>query len=238
LWIQPAAGDAGGALGAALLVHHQGNERTLAPRDGMRGALLGPGFSQPDIELRLSALGVRFRTLAEADLLATTVEALASQKVVGWFQGRMEFGPRALGNRSILADPRSASMREVLNDRVKRREWFRPFGPAVMAEHAADWFHLAAESPYMLLVAQARSDGLPAATNIDGSARVQTVDRESNPRFHALLSAFFERTGCPALVNTSFNVRDEPIVCTPEDAHRCFVASGCDLLVVGDCLVD
>ncbi len=263
LWIQPAAGDAGGALGAALAAHYQFNG---APRhldralDGMAGAYLGPSFSQAEIERRLRAAGARFSTLADDAVIVDTVEALVDEKAVGWFQGRMEFGPRALGARSILGDPRSPTMQKSLNLRVKYRESFRPFAPAVLREDVADWFELDADSPYMLLVADVverrrremsaqekalfgieklnvpRSE-VPAVTHVDYSARVQTVHRDTNPRFHALLSAFKARTGCPLLVNTSFNVRGEPIVCTPEDALRCFMGSDIEVLVAGNCFL-
>ena len=263
LWIQPAAGDAGGALGAALAAHYQFNG---APRhldralDGMAGAYLGPSFSQAEIERRLLAAGARFSTLADDAVIDDTVEALVDEKAVGWFQGRMEFGPRALGARSILGDPRSPTMQKSLNLRVKYRESFRPFAPAVLREDVADWFELDADSPYMLLVADVverrrremsaqekalfgieklnlpRSE-VPAVTHVDYSARVQTVHRDTNPRFHALLSAFKARTGCPLLVNTSFNVRGEPIVCTPEDALRCFMGSDIEVLVAGNCFL-
>jgi carbamoyltransferase len=242
LWIQPAAGDAGGAVGAALAAYHlfRGRPRPIHSADGMQGGYLGPAFSQAEIERRLRAAGARFAALAPDELLRACVDALESQKVLGWFQGRMEFGPRALGARSILADPRSPSMQAVLNEKVKLRESFRPFAPAVLREDAAEWFDCDTDSPYMLMVAdvaEAHRGQIPAVTHVDYSARVQTVDRESNPRFHALLSAFKERTGCPVLVNTSFNVRGEPVVCTPEDAFRCFMATDIDLLAVGGCLL-
>ena len=263
IWIQPAAGDAGGALGAALAAHHQFNG---APRiagrnlDAMAGSYLGPEFAQGEIEERLQRVGGKFATLSGDAAITQTVDALVEEKAVGWFQGRMEFGPRALGARSILGDPRSPGMQKSLNLRVKYRESFRPFAPAVLREDVADWFELEEDSPYMLLVADVierrrrqmtadqralfgidklnvpRSD-IPAVTHIDYSARIQTVHAETNPRFHALLSAFKARTGCPVLVNTSFNVRGEPIVCTPEDAFRCFMGSDIEVLVVGNCFL-
>jgi carbamoyltransferase len=263
LWIQPAAGDAGGALGAALAVHHQFNGAARMPDrrlDGMAGSYLGPSYRQAEIEARLAAAGGRFAVVGDEAVVADTVDALVNQKAVGWFQGRMEFGPRALGARSILGDPRSPTMQKTLNLRVKYRESFRPFAPAVLREDAADWFELDDDSPYMLLVADVvehrrramtaeerarfgidklnvpRSD-IPAVTHVDYSARIQTVHAETNPRFHALLSAFKARTGCPVLVNTSFNVRGEPIVCTPEDAFRCFMGSDIEVLVAGNCLL-
>ena len=263
LWIQPAAGDAGGAVGAALCGYHLfGNQPRTPPGalDAMAGAYLGPAFSQVEIEARLRRLGAVSSVLGDADLIGATVEALVNGLAVGWFQGRMEFGPRALGARSILGDPRSPTMQSVLNLKVKHRESFRPFAPSVLAEEAACWFDLGAESPYMLLVADVASErrrpmspaerqlfgieklnvprsSVPAVTHVDYSARIQTVHRETNPRYHALLSAFHERTGCPILVNTSFNVRGEPIVATPEDAFRCFMGTGIEVLSIGNCFL-
>ncbi len=255
VWIQPAAGDAGGALGAALLASHRlfgaprlagglheggGAERSGATGDAMRGALLGAAFDPDAIRRALDAAGARYRVLPDADLLDAAASALAAGKVVAWFQGRMEFGPRALGNRSILADARSPAMQRTLNLVVKRRESFRPFAPSVLREHAADWFDLDGDSPYMLLTAAVRPSrrtAIPAVTHVDGSARVQTVHRETNPRYHALLEAFQTKTGCPVLVNTSFNVRGEPIVCTPADAARCFLGTDIDCLAVGNCFL-
>jgi carbamoyltransferase len=266
IWIQPAAGDAGGAVGAALAGYHafaDGGRRTNSASAGdfMGGAFLGPSFSQTEIAQRLLAEGARFDTLDdETILLDQTAKALADGRAVGWFQGRMEFGPRALGNRSILADPRSAEMQKVLNLKVKYRESFRPFAPAVLAEDARDWFDLDRPSPYMLLVAEVahrrrrdlnaddrcrggldklktlRSE-IPAVTHVDYSARVQTVHRETNPRFHGLLRAFKQKTGCPVLVNTSFNVRGEPIANTPEDAFRCLMGTEIEMLVIGNCVL-
>ncbi|GIK98956.1 MAG: carbamoyltransferase [Alphaproteobacteria bacterium] len=263
IWIQPAAGDAGGALGAALNAYHQfqdGPRRLNGALDGMRGSYLGPAFAQAEIGRRLAAAGARFQTLDDDQLIATTVDALVAEKAVGWFQGRMEFGPRALGGRSILGDPRSPTMQKVLNLKVKYRESFRPFAPSVRREDVADWFELDGDSPYMLLVADVvkrrrrqmsaeeqtlfgidklnvpRSD-IPAVTHVDYSARIQTVHAETNPRYHALLTAFKAKTGCPVLVNTSFNVRGEPIVCTPEDAFRCFMGSEIEMLVVGNAVL-
>jgi carbamoyltransferase len=263
IWIQPAAGDAGGALGAALAVHYQfGGAPRIAGghSDSMSGAYLGPSYPQPEVEARLSEAGGRFSVISDDAVTSDTVQALVEEKAVGWFQGRMEFGPRALGARSILGDPRSPMMQKSLNLRVKYRESFRPFAPAVLREDVADCFELDGDSPYMLLVADvvagrrramsaeeealfgieklnvSRSD-IPAVTHVDYSARVQTVHSETNPRFHALLSAFKARTGCPVLINTSFNVRGEPIVCTPEDAFRCFMGSDIEVLVVGNCFL-
>ena len=287
LWIQPAAGDAGGALGAALAASHRlygeprpsisapGTKEDVPPRhsgesgnpsvspptcgttDAMRGALLGPAFGPDEIRAALDAVGARYEELTDAALIKATAEALAAGKAVGWFQGRMEFGPRALGNRSILGDARSPTMQKTLNLKVKHRESFRPFAPSVLRADVADWFDLDCDSPYMLLVADvkparrkqatAAQDGLfgidllnvprsdiPAVTHVDYSARVQTVHRETNPRYHALLQAFKARTGCPVIVNTSFNVRGEPIVCTPADAFRCFMGTDIDYLAVGN----
>ena len=263
IWVQPAAGDAGGALGAALAAYHLYKKAPRLPfntLDAMQGCYLGPGFAQPDIERRLAAVGARFEVLAEPALLEETTTALVEEKAVGWFQGRMEFGPRALGARSILGDARSPAMQKTLNLRVKYRESFRPFAPSILRDDVADWFDLAEDSPYMLIVADvapqrrhamseaeaalfgidklnvARSQ-IPAVTHVDYSARIQTVHRETNPRYHALLSSFKARTGCPVLVNTSFNVRGEPIACTPEDAFRCFMGSEIEVLVAGDCFL-
>ena len=259
IYIQPAAGDAGGALGAALVGYHMqlGLERH-PDGDAMRGAYLGPAYLQAEIESRLQRCGARFEVIEDRTLIDTSAEDLANGKALGWFQGRMEFGPRALGNRSILGDPRSPTMQKVLNLKVKYRESFRPFAPAVLRERVQDWFELDCDSPYMLLVADvvksrrrkmtaeedrlfgidklnvSRSD-IPAVTHVDYSARIQTVHCETNPRFHALLTAFEGRTGCPVLVNTSFNVRGEPIVGTPEDAFRCFMGTELDALAVGNC---
>jgi carbamoyltransferase len=263
IWVQPAAGDAGGAVGAALAAYHLefGQARvTTNDLDGMAGAYLGPEYGSADIAARLTTAGARFETVDDDNLYERTVDALVGEKAVGWFQGRMEFGPRALGNRSILADPRSASMQRTLNLRVKHRESFRPFAPAVLADDAGAWFEHDGESPYMLFVAGVQQgrrrdvtaaeqalfgidklnvvrSEIPAVTHVDYSARLQTVHVETNPRFHALLSRFKARTGCPVLINTSFNVRGEPIVCTPEDAFRCFMGTDIELLVVGNCLL-
>jgi carbamoyltransferase len=263
VWVQPAAGDAGGAVGSALAVWHQflGRERKPTDdRDLMRGAFLGPEFAQADVERRLAAAGACYTVESDAEIIAKAADALGTGDAVGWVQGRMEFGPRALGARSILGDPRSPSMQKTLNLRVKYRESFRPFAPAVLREHLADWFELDRDSPYMLLVADvkrerrrpltgeqetlfgidklnvARSE-IPAVTHVDYSARIQTVHADTNPRFHALISRFHAQTGCPVLINTSFNVRGEPIVCTPEDAFRCFMNTEIELLVVGNCML-
>ena len=263
VWIQPAAGDARGALGAALSAYYQfqGQPRTTGRGgDVMRGAFLGPAYAQDDIEARLSAAGATFTRTAEDGLIAECVEALIAGKALGWFQGRMEFGPRALGARSILGDARSEAMQSVLNLKIKYRESFRPFAPAVLREDLSEWFELDEDSPYMSFVsgvherrrrplppeAEAASgidrlkyprSEIPAVTHVDYSARVQTVHSDTNPRFHRLLSAFKARTECPVLVNTSFNVRGEPIVCTPEDAFRCFMGTELDTLAIGNCLL-
>jgi carbamoyltransferase len=263
IWIQPAAGDAGGAIGAALAACHQHEklERPLVNGpDGMKGSYLGPEFAQPQIEARLAAAGARFDVVSDEAVLDAAAKALAGGQAVGWFQGRMEFGPRALGARSILGDARSPAMQKTLNLKVKYRESFRPFAPAVLREDVADWFEIDADSPYMLLVAPVkeghqrpmsdaeralfgidklnvpRSD-IPAVTHVDYSARIQTVHQDTHPRFHALISRFKALTGCPVLVNTSFNVRGEPIVCTPEDAFRCFMGTEIEMLAIGNCIL-
>ena len=259
IWIQPAAGDAGGALGAALFVWHQllENPRPTPAPDGQRGSLLGPDISMAETEETLRAASAVYRRAAdEAALCEETARLIAAGKVVGWVQGRMEYGPRSLGARSILGDARRADMQTVMNVKIKFRESFRPFAPIVLAEHATDYFALppGTDSPYMLLVApvrpghrratpaaatgvarvrEIRSD-IPAVTHVDYSARIQTVDTERNPRLRRLLEAFHRQTGCPVMINTSFNVRSEPIVCTPADAYRCFMATDMDALVVGD----
>lgn len=269
IWIQPAAGDAGGALGAALLASHRLFEE---PRhsgadtshgvngDAMHGAYLGPEFSQDEICRVLDDIGASYETFEDSELIDITADALADSKAVGWFQGRMEFGPRALGNRSILGDARSPTMQKTLNLKIKYRESFRPFAPSVLRSEVSEWFELDCDSPYMLLVAdvkesrckpeseqQSRLFGIerlnairseiPAVTHVDYSARVQTVHPDTNPRYYALLEAFNEKTGCPVIVNTSFNVRSEPIVCTPEDAFRCFMGTEIECLVIGNCFL-
>ncbi|MDG4575063.1 MAG: carbamoyltransferase [Defluviicoccus sp.] len=264
IWIQPAAGDAGGALGAALAACHQFKDQPRLPLNGridqMAGSYLGPAFSQAETEADLQAAGARFTVVSDDEVTTRTADALAAGRAVGWMQGRMEFGPRALGARSIIADARSPAMQKLLNLKVKYRESFRPFAPSVLREDVADWFELATDSPYMLLVADVvagrrrqmsaeeealfgidklnvqRSE-IPAVTHVDYSARVQTVHKETNPRYHALISAFKARTGCPVIVNTSFNVRGEPIVCTPADAFRCFMGTEIEVLVAGNCVL-
>ncbi|MCA0871494.1 carbamoyltransferase [Seohaeicola saemankumensis] len=264
IWIQPAAGDAGGALGCAYAAYHtelgHDRHRDTSKRDAMQGSYLGPEYEQADIEARLTAAGAVFDVRPMDEVVAETADALADGKAVGWFNGRMEFGPRALGGRSILGDPRSESMQKLLNLKVKFRESFRPFAPSVLREDMAEWFDLDHDSPYMLLVDTVREDRrrqmtpeenalfgidklnvvrseIPAVTHIDYSARIQTVHADTNPRYHQLISAFKERTGCPLVVNTSFNVRGEPIVCTPEDAFRCFMGTDIEWLVVGNCVL-
>ena len=264
LWIQPAAGDAGGALGAALGAYHimlNQPRKVTNGIDAMHGSFLGPQFSQIEITARLTSCGAVFKTLSDAEVVEQTAQILASGKAVGWMNGRMEFGPRALGCRSIIADPRSPAMQKLLNLKVKYRESFRPFAPSVLREDVAQWFEMDDDSPYMLLVADVFKDKrrhmtaeeqalfgidkinvprseIPAVTHVDYSARVQTVHKETNPRYHALIKRFKELTNCPVIVNTSFNVRGEPIICSPEDAFRCFMGTELDALVVGNSLLE
>ena len=263
IWIQPAAGDAGGSLGAALAFWHieQNQERKILKTDEMQGSYLGPMFSQEEIEKKLQDLGAKFEILSEENLIRKTSEDLCKGNVIGWFQGRMEFGPRALGARSILGDPRSTSMQKNLNLKIKYRESFRPFAPSVMREDLSEWFEMDCDSPYMLLVSDVlkskrrlmtkdeeslfgidklnvkRSD-IPAVTHVDYSARIQTVHKETNAKYYKLLSEFKKKTGCPILVNTSFNVRGEPIVNTPEDAFNCFMGTELDVLAIGNCYLN
>ncbi|MDC1141432.1 carbamoyltransferase, partial [Gammaproteobacteria bacterium] len=263
IWIQPAAGDAGGALGAALsawYLHYNSQRKAPSQGDAMKGAYLGPEFSNSEIEAELKLCGATFRKCSEVELIEKVATALADEKAVGWMQGRMEFGPRALGGRSIIADPRSPVMQKQLNLKVKYRESFRPFAPSVLREDLAEWFEHETDSPYMLLVADVQIDkrlemtgeqealfgveklnvprsSVPAITHIDYSARIQTVHSDTNPRYHAVISKFKEKTGCPLVVNTSFNVRGEPIICTPTDAFKCFMGTGLDVLAVGNYLL-
>ncbi len=264
IWIQPAAGDAGGALGAALAVWHQYLEkpRPMAGEgDRQKASYLGPEFSNEEIEKFLNENDIPHRKVSDAELIATVVELLAGENVVGWFQGKMEFGPRALGNRSIIGDARSPKMQSVMNLKIKFRESFRPFAPSVLEEKVSDFFEIDRKSPYMLLVAPVhpavrktpaagennlfgidklkvvRSE-IPAITHVDYSARIQTVNERDNPRYHALIRSFYEKTGCPVIINTSFNVRGEPIVCKPEEAYRCFMRTNMDYLVMGNYLLD
>ena len=264
IWIQPAAGDAGGALGAALAVwHHYLDKPRLRPtsaRDRQRASYLGPAFSNEEIEAFLKSAGAPYKRVPPDELIPAVAELIASENVIGWFQGRMEFGPRALGNRSIIGDARSRHMQTTMNLKIKFRESFRPFAPSVLEEEVSDWFEIDRASPYMLLVADVRQEhrlpvpegteklfgidklnvirsSVPAITHVDYSARLQTVNAEDNPRYHALIKAFRERTGCPVIINTSFNVRGEPIVCTPQDAYRCFMRTNMDYLVLNDCIL-
>jgi carbamoyltransferase len=263
IWVQPAAGDSGGAVGAALALYHMGlgGARRPRPGDAMHGSYLGTSYDADEVERRMRAAGARFTRLSEDELVRRTAAAIADGRSVGWHQGRMEFGPRALGARSILADPRSPDVQKRLNLQVKKRESFRPFAPSVLREDVAEWFELDGDSPYMLLVAdvaaakrtpvaaeerevvgldrlKVRRSVIPAVTHVDDSARIHTVRREVNPRYHALLTEFKRLTGCPVLVNTSFNVRGEPIVESPEDALRCFMRTDIEVLVVGDCYLE
>ena len=263
IWIQPAAGDAGGSTGAALAAYHLalGQTRTITQQsDAMSGAYLGPSFTQVDVKSRLAKIGANFEEMDDVTLISEAASLLASENVIGWFQGRMEFGPRALGNRSILADPRSQEMQKALNLKIKFRESFRPFAPSILREQLSDWFNMDVDSPYMLMVANVANKHLlppdpenvglfgidllnvsrstiPAVTHVDYSARVQTIHGDTNPRYHALVSEFERLTGCPIVVNTSFNIRSEPIVNTPEDAFRCFMGTDMDILVVENCLM-
>jgi len=262
IWIQPASGDAGGALGGALAVWHKelNRPRKVNSSDAMKGSYLGPIYEQSTIEKELSDCGAKFDSIIEDEMIEQTAQALADGKAVGWFQGRMEFGPRSLGGRSILGDPRSEQMQRILNLKVKYRESFRPFAPSVLREDMADWFELDYDSPYMLLVDYVKKDkriemtkeeeslfgidklnikrsSIPAVTHVDYSARIQTVHKETNPKYHALISKFKEKTGCSVVVNTSFNVRGEPIVNTPTDAYKCFMGTELDMLVVGHCIL-
>ena len=260
IWIQPAAGDAGGALGAALstwYLHYKKVRVTTTERDSMKGSYLGPEFTDKEIETELTACGANFKKLSENEMIEEVAYTLADEKAVGWMQGRMEFGPRALGGRSIIADPRSPVMQKQLNLKVKYRESFRPFAPSVLREDVSQWFEHKTDSPYMLLVADVQNDkrramteeeetlfgidklnvprsSVPAITHVDYSARIQTVHNDTNPKYHAVISKFKEKTGCPLVVNTSFNVRGEPIICTPTDAFNCFMGTEMDVLVVGN----
>ena len=263
IWIQPAAGDAGGSLGAALALWHidLGNKRSVDPNDNMKGSYLGPEYNQDEIENDLKIAGANFETLNYNELIDKTAQLLSNEKAIGWFQGRMEFGPRALGSRSILGDPRSDKMQKNLNLKVKYRESFRPFAPSILREDLSTWFDMNVDSSYMLLVANVNSDKkiemtneqknlfgidklnvkrskIPAVTHVDYSARVQTVTKNINNRYYDLISKFKEKTGCPVIINTSFNVRGEPIVNTPTDAFNCFMGTELDYLVIGNCILD
>jgi carbamoyltransferase len=262
IWIQPASGDAGGAIGCALAVWHKelNKPRVVNPNDAMQGSYLGPSYEQDVIKNKLLECGAIFDSLSEDKMIEQTAQALADGMAVGWFQGRMEFGPRSLGGRSILGDPRSEDMQKTLNLKVKYRESFRPFAPSVLSEDVSEWFEADYDSPYMLLVDDVKKDkrikmtreegflfgidklnikrsSIPAVTHVDYSARIQTVHKETNPKYHALITKFKENTDCSVLVNTSFNVRGEPIVCTPEDAFKCFMGTDLDMLVVDNCII-
>jgi len=257
IWIQPAAGDAGGSLGAALAYWHQelNQERVIKLSDDMKGSYLGPKFENTEIKNELNLLKANFKEFKEDELIEIVANELNKEKTIGWFQGRMEFGPRALGGRSILADPRSENMQKELNLKIKFRESFRPFAPSILSEDVSNWFDLNVDSPYMLLVANIKKEvqiqmnteqenlfgieklnikrsKIPAVTHVDYSSRVQTVHKETNPRFHKLIKKFKELTGCPILVNTSFNIRGEPIVCSVKDAFQCFMGTNLDVLVI------
>jgi carbamoyltransferase len=259
IWIQPAAGDAGGALGAALALWHKElkRQRYYPLKDEMQGSYLGPSFSDNEIENNLNSLGATYKQFSEEALLEITAKELSQEKTIGWFQGRMEFGPRALGARSIVADPRSDKMQKILNLKVKFRESFRPFAPSIIREDLSDWFELDCDSPYMLLVADVnksirreitseekklfgidkltvKRSNIPAVTHVDYSARIQTVHEDTNPKYYKLLQKFKKITNCPVIVNTSFNVRGEPIVCNIRDAYKCFMATDLDMLVCGN----
>jgi carbamoyltransferase len=262
IWIQPASGDAGGAVGAALAAYYLmlAQQRKVEKHDSMQGSYLGPEFGQAEIEQRLIQAGAKFDVVSDTQLIDQTAQALADGLAIGWHQGRMEFGPRSLGARSIIADARSPTVQKQLNLKVKYRESFRPFAPSVLKEDVADWFEIQTDSPYMLLVADVKKEKqlamteaqkqlfgieklnvprslVPAVTHVDYSARIQTVSKDTNPKYHALISKFKEITGCPVLVNTSFNVRGEPIVCSPEDAFNCLMGTDIDFLVVGNCIL-
>jgi carbamoyltransferase len=263
IWIQPASGDAGGSLGAALALWHieQKNPRTVNTRDNMKGSYLGPEYSQSIIENELKNIGAKYEVLEDKNLIDKTAENLSKGNTIGWFQGRMEFGPRALGARSILGDARSTEMQKNLNLKVKYRESFRPFAPSILEEDVKEWFDIQTKSPYMLLVANINSkkvikmtdvedelfgieklnikrSKIPAVTHVDYSARIQTVSESTNKPYFDLISKFKEKTGCPVIVNTSFNVRGEPIVNTPTDAFNCFMGTELDYLVIGNCILD
>ena len=263
IWIQPAAGDAGGALGAALAIwhiHYSKARNESSNKDNMNGSYLGPHFNDKEVERELIRCNAKYVKLSEDELIEKVVNALASEKAVGWMQGRMEFGPRALGGRSILADPRSPTMQKELNLKVKFRESFRPFAPSILRENVEEWFEHSSDSPYMLLVADVKREkrnpisqknkallgleklniprsSIPAVTHVDYSARIQTVHRDTNPLYYSLISKFKEKTGCPIVVNTSFNIRGEPIICTPTDAFKCFMGTELDVLAVGNFLL-
>jgi carbamoyltransferase len=263
IWVQPAAGDAGGSLGAALALWYieQNNPRTVDYKDSMQGSYLGPEYSQKEIEEQLDKAGAKYEIFKDQELLEKTATDLSNEEAIGWFQGRMEFGPRALGGRSILGDPRSEKMQKNLNLKVKYRESFRPFAPSILKEDLSEWFDINVDSPYMLMVANINKDKtikmtedqknlfgidklnikrseIPAVTHVDYSARIQTVHKETNKKYFRLIEKFKEKTNCPILVNTSFNVRGEPIVNTPLDAFNCFMGTDLDKLVIGNCYLN
>ena len=263
IWVQPASGDAGGSLGAALALWYdeQNNPRKINPKDDMQGSYLGPEYTQSDIEKKLQAAGAKFDILTDDNLIDKTAEDLSNGNAIGWFQGRMEFGPRALGGRSILGDPRSSDMQKILNLKVKYRESFRPFAPSILNEDLKEWFEMNCDSPYMLMVSRLKAEKvfemndeqkklfgidklnikrseIPAVTHVDYSARIQTVHEDTNKRYYKLIKKFKEKTNCPVIVNTSFNVRGEPIVNTPTDAFNCFMGTELDKLVIGNCYLE
>ena len=263
IWIQPACGDAGGAIGAALNIHYLmlKKPRIITTQDSMQGSFLGPDFTQKDIENRLDEAGAKYKKVTDKDLIEIAANFLSQGKVIGWHQGKMEFGPRSLGGRSILADPRSSLIQKQLNLKIKYRESFRPFAPSILSEEVSNWFELETESPYMLMVANIKKNKripinkkdstlvgidklkvyrskIPAVTHVDFSARIQTVHKKTNPKYHQLITKFKEITGCPILVNTSFNVRGEPVVCSPEDAFNCFMGTGIEVLIIGNCILE
>jgi carbamoyltransferase len=263
IWVQPAAGDAGGSLGAALAYWHIDlkKERNNIAQDNMQGSYLGNYFEEKEIKETLSEVGAEFTEMSEEDIIGKTAMEISNGKAIGWFQGRMEFGPRALGNRSILGDPRSDKMQKNLNLKVKYRESFRPFAPSVLKEDVSNWFELNTDSPYMLFVSNIKSEKtlkmtdderklfgidllnikrseIPAVTHVDYSARIQTVDEETNKKYHKLIKKFKQITNCPVLINTSFNIRGEPIVNTPQDAFNCFMGTDLDILVIGNCYLE
>jgi carbamoyltransferase len=261
IWVQPAATDAGGALGAALSIYYRflKKERKVNKNDAMKASLLGPNFLDEEIEKYLQENNINYEKLNERDLIGKAASIIANQKVLGLFEGRMEYGPRALGNRSILGDPRSEKMQSLINLKIKFRESFRPFAPSILSEKVSEYFEMKCESPYMLLVAPVKKDkclpvnedglfgidklkikrsAIPAVTHVDYSARIQTVKRQDNPLYYDIINEFYKLTGCPVVINTSFNVRGEPIVCTPSDAYKCFMRTNMDYLIIGSFLLD
>ena len=263
IWIQPASDDAGGALGSALLVWYYKLKKTreIKSNDSMKGSYLGPSFEQSVIEKELSKVGAKYKSLSDDEITSIAAQKIYDGKAIGWFQGRMEFGPRALGNRSIIADPRSVMTQKNLNLKIKFRESFRPFAPSIIRENISEWFELNADSPYMLIVSEVKKNKLiklsveeknisgleklhikrsiiPAVTHIDNSARIQTVHKETNIKYYTLIKKFRDLSGYPLIVNTSFNVRGEPIVCTPTDAYRCYMGTNLDILIIGNCYLE